>query len=359
MKISHILKLSKKRLVILVVILFVAILGFIFLTRPATKPEQFTQVKRGDMASTVSSSGTLTGKEVTDLKFKSAGRLAYLNVKTGDTVYAYQTIAGLDTKLLEIDLQQATNSLRDKQATAEKVEDDVKGHDKDETFKQKMDRTTAQVARDNAYDEVKAVQKALQEAHIYTPIAGIVTKAPFIPGQNVSASDLIVQVVNLSTVYFDTDVDEADIGNISLGQRAQVTVDAYQDQEFKGIVEQIIPQTKTTSSGATVVTVRIKLETPPANFIQALSGQSQIIITETQNSLIIPIEALKEDNMVVLQNGQGVKEVKVTTGIQSDTEVEIKEGLKEGDKVLLNPPANLQQARRGNSLFRIFAPRRS
>lgn len=338
MKIPHILKLSKKRIIILAVILLAAILSFNFLSRPKNKALQFARVTRQDIKSTVSASGTLTGKNVADLKFKSSGKLAFINVKAGDKVFAYQTIAGLDTKLLEIDLQQARNTLRDKQAAAEKVEDDVKDHSKDETFTQKATRSTAQVARDNAYDEVKAAEKALQDAYIYTPISGIVTQAPFVSGQNVSISDVIAQVVDFSQIYFDTDIDEADIAKISPGQKAQVTLDAYHVKTLEGEVDQIIPQTKTTSSGATVVKVRIKLSDPDITPINGLSGQAGIILSQAKNALTIPIEALGENNMVIVQNEKGQQKVKVLPGIQSDTDVEIKMGLQEGDKIWSNFP---------------------
>lgn len=334
MKIQGILKLNKKGIAILAVILLAATLAFNSWSRPKNQALQFASVQRQDIKSTVSSSGTLTGKNVADLKFKSSGKLAFINVKPGDKVFAYQAIAGLDTRLLEIDLQQTENTLRDKQAAAEKIEDDVKDHSKDETYAQRSTRSTAQVARDNAYDEVKAAEKALQDAYLLTPIAGIVTKAPFVAGQNVSASDVIVQIVDFSGVYFDTEIDESDIGKVALGQKAEVTLDAYPDKVFEGVVDRIIPQTETTSSGTTVVTVRIKLTNLDVTPINGLSGQAEILLSEAKNVLIIPIEALGEDNVVILQNEKGQKRVKVTLGIQSDTDVEIKEGLEEGDKIL-------------------------
>lgn len=349
-KIPAILRLNKKRIIIVAILVIVAILGFNFFAGPKTQTMQFTQVKKEDITSTVSSSGILTGKEIADLKFKSGGKLAYINVKAGDTVKAYQTIAGLDTTLLAIDLQQAQNTLRDKQASAEKVEDDVKDHSKDETYTQRATRTTAQVARDNAYDGLKAAQKALQDGHIFTSIAGIVTQAPFVAGQNVSAADLIAQVVNLSEIYFDTDVDEADIGKVSLGQSAEVILDAYPDQIFEGEVDQIIPQTRQTSSGATVVTVRINLDNPKLTFVNGLTGQASIITAAVKNALTIPQEALKDGNTVFIQKNGSISLTKVTPGIYSDTLVEIKEGLEKDEKVLLNPPAN------GTGSFRNRSP---
>lgn len=342
-----------KRIVFIPLILFV-ILGIFLLTRQPQNQLELSEVKRQDIKSTVSSSGTLTGKSVTNLRFRISGKLSFLKVKAGDKVSAYDSIAGLDSKLLEIDLQQALNTFRDKQAIAEKVEDDVKNHSSDEIFTQKATRTTAQAARDSAYDEVKAAQKALDDANLYTPITGIITQAPFIWGQNVSASDVIAQVVDFTSIYFDSDIDEVDIGKVSLGQKAEVTLDAYPDKVFEGEVSEIIPQTKITSQGATVVTVRIKLEASELTPINGLSGQASIILSEAKNVLTISQEALREDNTVYIQAGNNIRSKKVVPGIKSDTDVEIKSGLSEGGKILLNPPPSGNELNRNRGLFGIF-----
>ncbi len=326
----------KFKILISGLIIIALISFFVFRSQSNKQPKpQFATVKKQDIKSTVSSSGTLTGKDSVHLKFKSSGKLAYLNVKAGDSVYAFQTIAGLDTQQLAIDLQQAQNTLRDKQAIVDKILDDVKDHSKDESFTQKKDRTAAEVARDNAVDSVKEAQRAFQDNVLITPIAGLVILADPVPGQNVSASDVIAQIVETDEIYFDSDIDEADIGRISVGKSAEVTLDAYGNKIFTGTVTRIKPQTKTTSSGATVVTVRIKLSILPENFVNGLTGQATIILEEAKNVLTIPQEALREDNVVFV----GTKERKVVPGIKSDTDVEIKEGLEENEKVVLNPPA--------------------
>lgn len=339
MKIPNILKPNKKKIIILAALVIISFLGFYFFGQKQESPLQFAQVKRQDIKATVSSSGTLTGKDTANLKFKSSGKLAYINVKAGDKVYAGQVIAGLDTQDLNITLQQAQNTYRDKQAIAEKAEDDVKDHSKDESFAQKVTRTTAQAARDSAYDAVKAAQRAFQDATIVSPIEGIVTQVTFIPGQTVGAADLIAQIIDTSSIYFDTEVDEADIGSLSSGQKSEVSLDAYPNQIFKGVVDQIQPQTKTTSSGATVILVRIKLDDLKITFVDKLSGQASIIITEAANTLTIPQEALRNDDTVVVQDNGILKPQKITPGIKSDIDVEIKQGLKENETVLLNPPA--------------------
>lgn len=115
----------KKKIAIAVVLLAVLVSGFIFFNRPKQTQMQFVNVKRQDIKSTVSSAGSLTGKNSADLKFKSAGKLAFINVSIGDEVFAGQVIAGLDSGDLSVTLQQARNTLRDKQATVDKVLDDI------------------------------------------------------------------------------------------------------------------------------------------------------------------------------------------------------------------------------------------
>ncbi|MDO8573167.1 MAG: efflux RND transporter periplasmic adaptor subunit, partial [Candidatus Daviesbacteria bacterium] len=259
--------------------------------------------------------------------------------KAGDRVNKYQVLAGLDARDLSIALQQAQNTFAAKDAAAKKAEDDVKDHSKDETFTQKETRTTAQVARDNAFDSIKAAQKALDDTVITSPIDGVVTQVISTSGQNVSVTDLIVQVVDISSVYFDTEVDEADISKITVGAPTEVTLDAYPDQIFQGLVDQIVPQTKTTSSGATVVTVRIIMDNPKLTFVNGLSGESSVIFKTSLNTLSIPLEALRDDNTVVVKTNNKFEAKKVGTGISSDADIEIKSGIAENETILLDPPA--------------------
>lgn len=365
MGIPQILRPTKKKIVVLIVIFLGIFLAYNFFGVKKQTPLQFTKVKRQDIKSIVSSSGALTGKSSASLKFKSSGKLSFINVKAGDQVFAGQILAGLDSQDLSIALQQAQNTLRDKQATTNKVLDDIylfqygnggfpNVGSPNETMTQIQLRTTAEVARDNAYDNVKAAQRDFQDTVISSPINGIVTQAFDVPGQIVTSADLIAQIVDTSAIYFDTDIDEADISKLTTGLAVEVTLDAYPDGVFKGSVEQIIPQTKTTSTGATVVTARIRLDNPKLTFINGLSGQASVIISEQKDTLAIPQESLRDDNTVLLQTPQGLRSQKVVTGIQSDTDVEIKEGLSADDRVVLNPPANGLPNRTRNPLQSFF-----
>lgn len=318
----------------------IVVLGFfIFSNNKKAAPLQYASVKKQDIQQEIVGAGTLTGKNSISLHFKTSGKLAYINVNVRDEVSQGQVIAGLDTEDLSINLREAENTLRDKRAIVDKIHDDLKGVGASETFAQRQTRTTAEVAHDNAYEGFLAAQKALRDSVLYSPIPGVITQAPLIVGQTVSSTDTVAQVVNTSEIYFDTDIDEADIGKITLNLPAKISLDSYPNTTYKGLVAQIFPQTKTTTFGATVITVRIKFSNTPSNFVNGLSGEASIILKSVKNILSIPLEALRDDNIVFVQTEKGLRPVKVVAGISSDTDVEIIKGLQEKDRVLLNPPA--------------------
>lgn len=320
----------------------------VFSQRQRGEVFEYASVQRGDIQDVISASGTLTGKNTIDLKFQKAGKIFSINVKEGDSVEAGQILARLENTEEAIALQQAKNTLRDKESTVDKVLDDIHLFQygmggfanvgtESETMIQRQTRTTSEVARDNAFDFVKLAQKALDDTLIFAPTSGIITQVNYVVGQNVGSTDIIIKMTDTSNIYFDAEVDEADIGKVSLGQKAQVTLDAYPDKIFEGTVAEIIPQTKTTSSGANIIVVRIILDKTEDTFINGLTGQAEVILSEEKNVLTIPLEALKDEETVIVQKDTKQEVRKVSLGIKSDTDIEIKEGLNEGEKVILNP----------------------
>ena len=324
---------------LLLVVMAILIGGGFFVLRSINNKEslQFTEVKRSDIKSIISISGNLKSKRSVDLKFGSSGKLSYLNIAVGDTVRTGQLIAGLDTQELNIALQQTQNTFKDKQAIVDKVYDDLKNHEKDETYLQKQTRTTAEVARDNAYDGVKAAQAAYKNSVIAAPFDGTITEISVVVGQRVSTTETIAVISDKSESFFDAEVDETDIPKIKINQPTEIILDSYPDKIFSGKVSEIMGQTQLTSSNATVVKVRIKLDSSPDDFINGLNGQASITTASSINVLTIPLEALKDSGTVLVQTANGIQSKKITTGVSSDSEIEVKEGLREGERVVLNP----------------------
>lgn len=336
----------------LILIALVLIGGIFYFYSQSKKPQtiEYATIQRQDIKQSISASGVLTGKDTANLRFKNGGKIAYINVKQGDVVSAGQVLAGLDTQDLSIQLQQAENSLRDRQATVDKILDDIHlfqyGNggfsnvgSENETETQRQARTTAEAARDNAVENVNAARRAFQDTVLVSPLDGVITQVNPYPQQNVSPADNVIQVVDETESFFDAEVDESDITKITENMNAEVTLNAYGDKIFKGLVSKINQFTKTTTSGSTVVIARIKLNPDQIRFTTGLNGQAAIITQADKNVQTIPSEALLDNSSVLVKKNDKYIRTKVTTGISSDTDTEITTGLKDNDIVVKNPQA--------------------
>ena len=328
-----------KKIWVTALIIIIAAGTYYLWPKPKEEPIQTIEVKTGEVKSVISTSGTLEGTDSADLKFKISGKLNQITVKPGDKVQKGDLIASLDTRDLQIDLQQAYNSFVTKDATAKRAEDDVKDHSSDESFTQKEKRTAAQTARDSAFDDIKAAQRALEDAYLYAPLSGIVIKADPNVSQIVGVTDLIAQIVDETEYVFEAEVDESDLGRVRIGQTADVTLNSYPDQKFSATVSKITPTTETTDSGATVIIVKLDLGKPEINFVSGINGQADIITDQVNSVLVIPLESLIENDEVYVQKDDGFKKVKPEIGLRSDLEAEVKSGVSAGDQVVTNPSA--------------------
>jgi len=323
------------------------LLSFIFFKKPVIKLETMV-VGRGDIVESISASGEVDAKEKADLTFQGFGRLAWVGVKEGDLVKKYQAIAKLDTLLLNASYQQAINTYRAYEAAAQKAEDDVKGHSADETYTQKSTRMAAQVARDNAYDAMKAAEQTLKFATITAPFDGVMTSVnPAYAGSNVTYLSAVYSIVNPETFYFSTEVGETEISKIKVDQKVTLSLDAYPDEVLESIVEDIGISSVVTSTGGTAYKVKITLpKREGLDYRLGMNGDAEIVANTYADTIFVSSDAVIEEdsgNYVWVVNGGGrIKKVEVTLGVSSVDKNEIREGIKEGDIVIIRPPTNLK-----------------
>jgi RND family efflux transporter MFP subunit len=330
-----------------IIIGVLVLLSYVFFRKPAIKAET-VKVAKGDIVESVSASGEVDTYEKAELTFQGSGKLSWVGVKEGDKVKKYQAIAKLDTILLNASYQQSINTYTSLNAAAQKAEDDVKGHSADETYTQKSTRVAAQVARDNAYDAMKAAEQSLKFATITAPFNGIMTSVnPAFPGSNITYTTAVYSIVNPETFYFSTEVGETEISKIKVGQKVALALDAYPDEKIESTVESIGISSVVTSTGGTAYKVKIVLpKKDGVIFRLGMNGDAEIVANTYSDTLFVPSDSVIEEdsgNYVWLVNrNKSVKKVKVTLGASSVDKNEIKDGLKEGDLVILRPPTNLK-----------------
>ncbi len=338
-------KLGKWFWVILVVIIIVV--WRIVASSNKTVKVQSVKVTEGNLIQSVSTSGRIKADQYSVLTFPAGGKVSAVWVKAGQSVKKGAWIAQLDTIPLNAAYQQALGDYRDYQAQAEQALDSVKGHDKDETFAQKVTRTTAEVNRDNAYNAMLAARNNLANAVITAPFAGIIdTASPGSPGIQVVAAAANYTLVNPDTAYFDAEVVETDLPSLAVGQNVKIKLDAYPDSDFTGKLESIGMVAFVSSTGGNAYHVRISLpQNKDMQFRVGMQGDADIVFNTVSNVKKVLTSAIigeGDKNFVwVIENGKARK-VQIEIGKSSLDETEVVSGLSAGQEVVDSPPTNLK-----------------
>ena len=224
----------------------------------------------------------------------------------------------------------------------------------------------------------------LQKYSVVAPIDGIVTNLPVrvgetvVPGIQNSAASTIMTVADMSLITEEVKVDETDIVNVRLDQVGDITIDAIPNKTFKGHVVEIgntailrstglaASQSAVSSQEAKDFKVVVALDNPPDEIRPGLSCTAKIVTATRQHALTIPIQSLtvrqrgdleqtnknkgvqaatksdavaekakKEElqGVFIVKNGKAEFQ-KVTTGITGSTDIEVLNGLSEGDQIV-------------------------
>lgn len=301
--------------------------------RRAAEQVKVVTVERKDVVATLTVSGKVEAKKKAILNFPASGKLGFVRVSEGDEVQKGAWLMGEDLADLQAAQTRAYYGYLAADANAKQVEDEVKGHDSDETYEQKNARVTAQTARDSAYEAWVAAQRGVANSILKAPFAGIVTALTTeIVGDTVGVTDGVT-VVDPASLYFEVEVDESDVGKTFTGQEVKLKLDAFDGREFSGSLTEIGFVARVSSTGATVYPAKVKFESDEEikSLRLGMNGDAEIIMGKATGVLTVPIEAVVDGQAERAGGGK----VPVETGLSSDTEVEIKSGLSEGDKVVI------------------------
>lgn len=189
---------------------------------------------------------------------------------------------------------------------------------------------------------IAAIEATLDLARIKAPFAGTITQAEPMPGDQVTPGTVAYRIDDLSRLLVDVRVSEIDINNIKLGQQVILSFDAILNVEHAGVVVGVDP-VGTQGAGVVDFAVTVELTNPDGQIRPGMTAAVNILVKELQDVLLVPNRAVRfmEGSRVVYVLRNGVLEaVKIVLGASSDTNSEVVGGdLKEGDLIVLNPPA--------------------
>jgi HlyD family secretion protein len=198
--------------------------------------------------------------------------------------------------------------------------------------------------------QLKGVQVQLEDTIIRAPLSGIVTQKYSDPGAFVtpttsastSASATSSSIVAVARgLEILAQVPEADIGRIKPGQQVEIVADAYADQVFKGHVRLIAPEA-VIEQGVTSFQVRVALDTGTDKLRSGLNVDLTFFGDRVNNALVLPTVSIvteKGKTGVLVPDANNKPQFReITVGAQIQDQTQILGGVKEGDRIFVNPP---------------------
>ena len=269
---------------------------------------------RRDIIVDAQANGTMEPIAIVDVKSKASGVIDKMTVETGTNVKPGDLIVQINTRDVQNKFDQAKAMLDAANAKLQVSEADKKRNE--EMFKARVitpqefekvavDYENAKSGVVNAQANLDLAKQSLEDATVKAPSEGtIITKnvseGTVIAGatSSVSGGTTIVQMADLSVVRIRAFFNESDIGNVHPGEPANVTVDAYPDRRFSGVVQKIEPQA-VVQQNVTMFPVLVNLDNKERLLRPGMNGEVSVLIDEVDNVIAVPNDAIKNPREAV------------------------------------------------------------
>lgn len=304
----------------LVVILLGAGAYFLWFKKPATpgsmaamppgaQQQRTYTVARGDLSATVSATGKIQPIDQVEVKSKASGQIMAMPVEEGDIVAKSALIARIDETDARNTYEQAVADLDVAKAALAQTQGNVKRQE--EMFKRgllsqaemdqfRLEEVRAKAQLVKAETELATMEVRLKDSIVRSPISGIVLQKNVEEGQiiasginSVSGGTLIATVARMDSMYVYAEVDEVDIGQVSIGQQAKVTPDAFPDEVFWGSVIRVAPLAKV-EQNVTTFNVTVIVANKNAKLKAGMNATVDLTVADKRDVLLVTKEAVKD-----------------------------------------------------------------
>jgi len=364
---------------------------------PEIDPSKIATVERGTMVRSVVATGKVEPITKVEIKSKANGIIKVLHVDVDSVVNEGDVLVELDKDQLQATLRGAEANLEAARASLEAAEAQLKknvveAEGPDLEFARRAyerakslfaQNLIAQSALDDAHSLVDvaenrkraaqsqlaisqakvsearaqvaqakaAAERAAEDvanATIRAPIRGTVLTRDVELGSPVSSilnlganATLVMTLGNIEQVFVRGKVDEADIGHVRLGQAARIRVETFKEKAFNGNVTQISPM-GVEKDNVTNFEVKVSIDNPGRALKANMTANAEIVLEELTNSLIVPEAAVTYDaqknafvDVVAPGAKDGRRKMPVKLGVGNGTKIQVLDGLRPGDKVVL------------------------
>jgi HlyD family secretion protein len=324
----------KKRTIWIVIILALIGGGVYYFTTKKPQSQYTTEIARKiDVVQTVSVTGTINPENIINLAFKVSGIVKEINVAVGDEVKKGQRLAKVDPSTLGEELEASKQDIE--------YQDETYDYMKDNKSIYESEQRDAQKALIKKYEALnRAVKIKISDTYLTAPIGGIIIKRNVDLGE-IAVFNSAVLTIAQGEMEIETNVPESDIIKVSLGQKANVSFDAFSaDVKFEASIFKIEPAA-TVIQDVVYYKVKLRLDNLDSRLKTGMSCDVDIKTAEKPNVIAIPLRAVKTESekkyveILKDEKNQITEKVYVTTGLEGDDGiVEITSGLSGGEPVI-------------------------
>ncbi|MDH7464247.1 efflux RND transporter periplasmic adaptor subunit [Chitinophagaceae bacterium 26-R-25] len=301
-------------------------------------PVNVIKVAKADVNDQLIKTGTLIPILESDIMATAGGKLVAVNFELGSYVSKGATIAQIDNKMLQLKTEAS-------ELAKSKYESDYK---RNKTLLE-GDATTEQNVQDikynydNTVNQISQLQQQIADNNIKAPISGQIVVKKLEAGTYVSAGAVLGSIVDISTLKVDVMITEKDAYTLKVGQPVTVTTEVYPNEKFKGTISFISQKGDATHN----YQIQVKL---PNTSAHPLKAGTYVYVDFARKSnaplLLIPrtalVESFKNPYVYVVENGKAVVR-KITPGREIGNNIEVVDGINEGEEVVVNGQINLSE----------------
>ncbi len=326
--------LRKRNIIIVLVLIIIGGSVWYFQNQGAEETMQTEMVQRGDIVETVSVTGELIPEIYADLSFSGIGTIDEVLVKNGDRVTAGTRLLSLDREVIYSQYREATLAA----AVAEENEKQVR-RNRTGVYTPE-DLNAKKLLAEQAREKVRTLRAQMKESVLYSPLDGQISQFSARLGEVATAGKVLVRVIKPESLILESRVPESDIAKVALGMQAEVTFDAFTNDEiFLADVIEIDPAS-TVVQDVVSYKVKFRLKQMDVRLKEGMTGNIDIETAKREGVLWVPYRALtKEEDKTyasVKRGENSFEKVEVATGLEGDDgTIEVKSGLKEGDVVTI------------------------
>ena len=351
---------SRKNVLIALAVVLVAgaLVGAnLYFRRDKGLPVTTDVIKTRDLEAVVSASGKVQPKRLVKISAETPGRVVNLAVNEGDRIRKGQFLLQIDPKSLSSRVDSGSASLRAAEQSLDQMRQSIETakvqlQQAQQTLARQRDlwaqQLTTREALEKAENDVRSAESAVQErekqmkpqesriaqeraaldsarydlskVRIESAIDGIVTRRNVQEGETAvigtmnNAGTVLLELADMSVIQAEVEVDETNIPNVQMGQRAKITIDAIPDRSFKGHVAEIgnspIQQTGAAATGtqATNFLVKVMIDEPIPEVRPGFTCTADITTATRKSVVSVPIPAVAVRELVFDANGQIVRE---------------------------------------------------